>query len=77
MLAFAAFCATRLPPRLLAMTFGIIAPIDLRPMAETGILLGDVVIALVFAAAVAAASTFVGGGDGVCDIVALLGESWV
>jgi hypothetical protein len=73
------FCAALLPPRLPAMTFGIIAPIDLRPMAATGILPGDVVIALAFAAVAAAvaASMFVGGGDGVRDIVALLGESWV
>jgi hypothetical protein len=77
-LAFAAFCATPLPPRLPATTFGIIVPINLRPMAATGVLLGDVVIALAFAAAAAAAaSTFVVGGDGVRDIVALLGESWV
>jgi hypothetical protein len=34
-------------------------------------------IALAFAAIAAAALTFVGEGDGVCDIVASLGESWV
>ncbi len=76
--AFAAFCVAPLPPRLPAMTFGIIMPINLRPMAATGILPGDVVIALVFAAvAAAAALTFVGGGDGVCNTIESLGESWV
>ncbi len=43
----------------------------------TGILPGDVVIALALAAAAAAASTFIGGGVGICNIVALLGESWI
>ncbi len=45
-------------------TFRIVAPINLRPMAATGILLGDVVIALAFVVVAAAvmASTFVGGG---------------
>jgi hypothetical protein len=58
--------------------FGIIAPINLRMMAATGVPLGDVVIALKFAAAAAAvASTFGGGRVGVCDIVVLLGESLV
>ncbi len=60
---FAAFCATPLPPQLPARMFGIVAPIGLRPMTATGILLGDIVIALAFAvAAAAAALTFVGGG---------------
>ena len=47
-------------------TFGIVAPIDLRPMAAAGVLLGDVVIALAFVAAAAAAValTFAGGGGG-------------
>jgi hypothetical protein len=77
--AFAAFCATPLPLQLPAATFGIVMPINLRPMTATGILPGDVVIALAFAAAaaVAAASTFVGGGVEICNIVALLRESWV
>ncbi len=76
--AFTAFCAALLPPRLLATTFVIIAPINLRPMAVTGILPGDIVIALAFAAAAAAAaaaaSTFVGGGDRVRDIIASLSD---
>jgi hypothetical protein len=47
-------------------------------MTATGILPGDAVIVLAFAAVVAAAaSTFVGGGVGIHDIVASLGESWV
>ncbi len=46
-------------------------------MAAIGVLPGDKGIALAFTAIAAAASTFVGGGDKVCDIVALLGESWV
>ncbi len=77
--AFAAVCAVLLPLQLPATTFGIVVPIDLRPMTATGILPGDVVIVLAFAAAaaVAVASTFVGGGDGVCNMVVLLGESWV
>ncbi len=77
--ALGAFCATLLPPQLPVTTFGIVAPNNLRPMTVTGILPGDVVIALAFAAAavVAAASTFVGGGVGICDIVASLGKSWV
>jgi hypothetical protein len=58
---------------------GIVAPINLRPMAATGVTLGDIMIALAFAAAAAAAaaSTFGGGGIGACNIVALIGESWV
>ncbi len=56
MFAFAAFCAAPLPPQLLVITFGIIMPIDLRPMTATGIPPGDVVIALAFAAAVVAAA---------------------
>jgi hypothetical protein len=75
----AVVCVTMLPPQLPARTFGIVAPIDLRPMAVMGIPPGDVVIALaiVEAVAVAAALTFAGGGVGVCNIIALLGESWV
>ncbi len=46
-------------------------------MATLGIPPGDKVIALAFAAIAATALTFVGGGDGVRNIVALLGESWV
>jgi hypothetical protein len=38
---------------------------------------GDKGIALAFAAIAAVASTFVGGGNEVHDIVASLGESWV
>ncbi len=54
-------------------------PINLRSMAAMGVLPGDVVIAhpFVAAAVVAAASMFGGGGVGVCDTVALLGESWI
>ncbi len=44
-------------------------------MAAIGIPPGDKGIVLAFMAIAAAASTFVGGGDRVCDIVALLGES--
>jgi hypothetical protein len=46
-------------------------------MATIGIQLGDKGIALAFAAIVVAALMFVGGGDGVRDIVALLRESWI
>ena len=46
-------------------------------MAAIGIPPGDKGIALAFVAIAVVASTFVGGGDGVCNIVALLGESWV
>jgi hypothetical protein len=56
---------TPLPPQLPATSFGIVAPINLRPMAAMGILPGDVVIALAFTATAAvavAASTFGGGG---------------
>ncbi len=108
MFAFAAFCATLLPPRLLATTFGIVVPINLRrfappmlrPMAVKGVPPGDTAIVLAFAAAAAvmaaigylpgdegillafaatavAASMFVGRGDGVPNIVASLGDSWV
>jgi hypothetical protein len=63
--AFAAFCAAPLPLQLPARMFGIVTPINLRPMTATGILPGDVMIALAFAAAtvaVAVAFMFVGGG---------------
>ncbi len=63
--AFVTFFAALLPPRLLVTTFGIIAPINLRPMTATGITPGYVVIALAFAAAAAAAAAaamFVRGG---------------
>ncbi len=75
----AAFCAALLPPRLLATMFGIIVPANLRPMTAIGILPGDLVIALTFVAMAGAvvALTFVGGGDGIYNIVALLRESWV
>jgi hypothetical protein len=42
-------------------------------MVAIDVLPGDKKIALAFAAIVVAALMFVGGGDGVCDIVALLG----
>jgi hypothetical protein len=45
-------------------------------MAAIAIPLGDEEIALAFAATVATAA-IVGGGEGVRDIVALLGKSWV
>ncbi len=45
-------------------------------MVAISILPGDEGIALVFAVTVAVAA-IVGGGVGVCNIVALLGESWV
>ncbi len=72
--------------------FKIVMPIDLRLMTATGVLPGDVVIALAAAAvaaavaaaaaaaaavAAAAASMFIGGGVGIHNIVALLGESWI
>jgi hypothetical protein len=44
-------------------------------MVAIGVPLGDEGIALAFAAIAAAALTFVGGGDGVRNIVASLGES--
>jgi hypothetical protein len=78
--AFAAIvCVMPLPPQLLVTTFIIVTQIDLRLMAATGRLLRDVLIALAFAAAaaVAAAPAFGGGEVGVCNIVALLGVSWV
>jgi hypothetical protein len=71
--AFAAFCAALLPPRLPVTTFGIVAPINLRPMTATGVPPVDAVIALAFvvaAVAAVAASAFVGGRVGICDIVA-------
>ncbi len=79
MFAFAALGAALLPPQLHATTFGTVAPVNLRPMTATGIPPGDIVIVLAFvvAAAAAAATTFVGGGVVICNIVALLGESWV
>ncbi len=46
-------------------------------MAAIGVPPGDKGIALAFAVIAAAASTFVGGGDRVRDILELLGESWV
>ncbi len=46
-------------------------------MVVIGVPTGDEGIVLAFAAIVVVALTLVGGGDGVCDIVALLGESWV
>jgi hypothetical protein len=46
-------------------------------MAAIGVPPGDEGIALTFAATAAAASMFVGRGDRVRDIIALLGESWV
>ncbi len=46
-------------------------------MVEIGVLPGDKGIALAFAATAVAASMFVGRGDGVRDIVASHGESWV
>ena len=45
-------------------------------MAEIGIPLGDKGIALMFVAT-AVAAAILEGGVGVCNIVALLGESWV
>ncbi len=91
MFAFATVVrVTPLSPQLPATMFEIVTPIDLRPMAATGVPPGDIVIALAFAVAATAvaaaaaaaaaavvASTFGGGGVGVCDIVALLGKSWV
>ncbi len=60
------------------MTFRIVTPIDLRPMAATGVPPDDVVIALTLAAAaMVVALMFGGGGLGVCKIVVLLRESWV
>ncbi len=78
--ACAAFCAALLPLQLPATMFRIVAPVNLRPMTATCIPPENVVIALAFAAMVAsaaAASTFVGGGVGICNTVALLGESWI
>ncbi len=66
--AFVAFCAVPLPLQLLATTFEIVTPINLRPMTATGVLPGDVLIVLMFTAvaaavaAAAAASMFVEGG---------------
>ncbi len=76
--AFAFFCVVPLPPRLPATSFGTVAPINLRPMTAAGVLPGGVLIALVFTATAASvASTFVGGGVGIRNIAALLGEIWV
>ncbi len=65
------------------MTLGFVLP-TFPPMAAAGIPQGDIVLELTFlavaAAAVAAAvvaSMFGGGGVEVCNIIALLGESWV
>jgi hypothetical protein len=52
----AAVYAALLPPRLPASTFGIVVPINLRPMAAMGVPPGDVVIALAFAAAAVVAA---------------------
>jgi hypothetical protein len=46
-------------------------------MAAIGLPPGDEGILLAFVAIVAVALMLVGGGDGVCNIVASLGESWV
>jgi hypothetical protein len=47
-------------------------------MAVMGVPLGDKGITLAFAVTAAVAvATFVGGGVGVCNIIALLRESWV
>jgi hypothetical protein len=73
------FCCLPPAPRGANVTFGFFPPTFL-PMAATGILPGDIVIALPFAVAAvaaAAASTFGGGGVEVCNIIALLGESRV
>ncbi len=75
--AFAAFCATPLPPQLPGSAFGILVPIILRPMTATGVMPGDIVIVLVFAAAAAVAATFVEGGVGICNIIVSLRKSWV
>ncbi len=55
---------TPLPLQFPATKFGIVAPINLRPMTATGVRPVDVVIALAFAAAAVAAvaSTLEGGG---------------
>jgi hypothetical protein len=54
-----------LSPQLPATTFGIIMPIDLRPMAAVRIPPGNIVVALEFAAAAAAAvASMFGGGGG-------------
>ncbi len=46
-------------------------------MAAIGMLPEAKGVALAFTAIVVVASTFVGGGNGVRNILALLGESWV
>ncbi len=46
-------------------------------IAAIGVLPGDNGIALAFAATAAVTARFVGGGDGFCDILASLRESWV
>jgi hypothetical protein len=46
-------------------------------MVAIGVPPGDKGIALAFAATAAVASMFVGRGDGVPNVLALLGESWV
>ncbi len=46
-------------------------------MSAIGIQPGDKGIPLAFVAIAVAASMFVGGGDGVRNIVVLIGESWV
>ncbi len=66
--------AMGIPPgdAMIVLAFAAVA----AAMAVIVVLPGDKGIALAFAATVAAAS-IVGGGVGVCNIVALLGESWV
>ncbi len=60
----------------IALAFAAVAS---AAMAAMGVPPGDEVMMLVFMAiaAAAAALTFGGGGVGVSNIVALLGESWV
>jgi hypothetical protein len=80
------FCCLLPAPRGANVTFQFV-PLTILPVAATGVPPGVLVFALAFVAvaaaaavaavAAAAASMFGGGGVGVCNIIALLGESWV
>jgi hypothetical protein len=64
-----------IPPGDMAIVLAFVAPAP--AMVVIGVPPGDKGIALAFAAIAAATSTFVGGGDGVGNIIMSLGESWV
>ncbi len=72
------FCCLLPAPRGANVMFRFVLP-TLMLMATMGFMPEYVVMVLAFRATAAAAVelTFGGGGGGVCNIIALLGESWV